>query len=81
MLGAVIAWSASFRSRQSRSMLLSLFLLPSIVHTVIMLVNGSVGTGIAVMGAFSLVRFRSVPGSAKEIVSIFLAMGERRREF
>ena len=81
MLGAVIAWSASFRSRQSRSMLLSLFLLPSIVQTVIMLVNGSVGTGIAVMGTFSLVRFRSVPGSAKEIVSIFLAMGERRREF
>lgn len=74
VLGAVIAWSASFRSRQSRSMLLSLFLLPSIVQTVIMLVNGSVGTGIAVMGAFSLVRFRSVPGSAKEIVSIFLAM-------
>lgn len=73
-LGAVIAWSASFKSKQSRSLLLSLFLLPAIVQTVIMLVNGSVGTGIAVMGAFSLVRFRSVPGSAKEIVSIFLAM-------
>jgi uncharacterized membrane protein YhiD involved in acid resistance len=39
-----------------------------------MLVNGKVGTGIAVMGAFSLVRFRSVPGTAKEITSIFLAM-------
>ena len=73
-LGAVIEWSASFKSKQSRSLLLSLFLLPAIVQTVIMLVNGSVGTGIAVMGAFSLVRFRSVPGSAKEIVSIFLAM-------
>lgn len=74
ILGAVIAWSASFKSKQSKSMILSLFLLPAIVQTVIMLVNGSVGTGIAVMGAFSLVRFRSVPGSAKEIVSIFLAM-------
>ena len=74
LLGVVIAWAASFRSRQSKSMLLSLVLLPAIVQTVIMLVNGSVGTGIAVMGAFSLVRFRSVPGSAKEIVSIFLAM-------
>lgn len=73
-LGAVMAWSASFKSKQSKSLLLSLFLLPAIVQTVIMLVNGSVGTGIAVMGAFSLVRFRSVPGSAKEIVSIFLAM-------
>lgn len=74
VLGLVIALSSGFKSRQSRSFLLSLFLLPAIVQTVIMLVNGSVGTGIAVMGAFSLVRFRSVPGSAKEIVSIFLAM-------
>ena len=51
-----------------------MFLLPAIVQTVIMLVNGSVGTAVAVMGAFSLVRFRSAPGSAKKIVSIFLAM-------
>ena len=54
--------------------MLALFIIPAIVQTVIMLVNGSVGTGIAVMGAFSLVRFRSVAGSAKEIVCIFLAM-------
>ena len=74
VLGFIIALSSGFKSRQSRSFLLSLFLLPAIVQTVIMLVNGSVGTGIAVMGAFSLVRFRSVPGSAKEIVSIFFAM-------
>lgn len=74
VLGLIIALSSGFKSRRSRSFLLSLFLLPAIVQTVIMLVNGSVGTGIAVMGAFSLVRFRSVPGSAKEIVSIFLAM-------
>ena len=74
VLGAVIALTASFRSRLSKSFLLALFLIPAIVQTVIMLVNGSVGTGVAVMGAFSLVRFRSVAGSAKEIVSIFLAM-------
>ena len=61
-------------AKQSKSFLLALFLIPAIVQTVIMLVNGSVGTGVAVMGAFSLVRFRSVAGSAKEIVSIFLAM-------
>lgn len=73
-LGAVISFTAGFRSRQSKSFLLALFLIPAIVQTIIMLVNGSVGTGVAVMGAFSLVRFRSVPGSAKEIVSIFLAM-------
>ncbi|MED9969985.1 MAG: DUF4956 domain-containing protein [Ruminococcus sp.] len=74
VLGAIIAFSSGFRSRQSKSFLLALFLLPAIVQTVIMLVNGSVGTAVAVMGAFSLVRFRSAPGSAKEIVSIFLAM-------
>ena len=74
VLGAIIAFASGFRSRQSKSFLLALFLLPAIVQTVIMLVNGSVGTAVAVMGAFSLVRFRSAPGSAKEIVSIFLAM-------
>ena len=73
-LGALIALTAGVRSRLSKSFLLALFLIPAIVQTVIMLVNGSVGTGVAVMGAFSLVRFRSVAGSAKEIVSIFLAM-------
>lgn len=41
----------------------------------IMMVNGNVGTGVAVAGAFSLVRFRSVPGSAKDIGAIFIAMG------
>ena len=40
-----------------------------------MMVNGNVGAGVAVAGAFSLVRFRSVPGTAKEIGTLFLAMG------
>ncbi len=73
-LGVLIAFTSSFRSKQSKSFLLAVFMLPAIVQTIIMLVNGSIGTGVAVMGAFSLVRFRSVAGSAKEIVSIFLAM-------
>ncbi len=54
--------------------MVALVLLPMIVHTVITMVNGNIGTGVAVMGAFSLVRFRSVPGKAKDIVAIFLAM-------
>ncbi len=74
LLGAVIAWASGFRSRQSKGFMLAILLLPVIVQMVIMLVSDSVGAGIAVMGAFSLVRFRSAPGSAKEIVSIFLAM-------
>ena len=73
-LGAAIAWLYAFRSRASKSFVVTLALLPAMVQRVIMLVNGNLGTGVAVMGAFSLVRFRSVPGSAREISSIFLAM-------
>lgn len=73
-LGAVIAWASGFKTRRSKGFSLAILLLPVIVQMVIMLVSDSVGAGIAVMGAFSLVRFRSAPGSAKEIVSIFLAM-------
>ena len=72
--GCIVAATASFRSYPSKSFLISLILLPAIVSTVIVMVNGNIGTGVAVMGAFSLVRFRSVPGKAKDIVSIFLAM-------
>jgi hypothetical protein len=72
--GVIAAFAAAFRSRVSKSFLVALVLLPMIVHTVITMVNGNIGTGVAVMGAFSLVRFRSVPGKAKDIVAIFLAM-------
>lgn len=56
----------------SKNFVVTSAILPSIVQLVIMMVNGNVG--VAVMGAFSLVRFRSIPGSAKEIGSIFLTM-------
>ena len=72
--GLITAIAASVRSRATKSFIVSLILLPMIVATVIMMVNGSVGTGIAVMGAFSLIRFRSVPGKARDIVAIFLSM-------
>ncbi len=74
LCGVIAALGAGIRSRTSKSFLASLILLPMIVYTVITMVNGNIGTGVAVMGAFSLVRFRSVPGKAKDIVSIFLAM-------
>ncbi|OON85279.1 DUF4956 domain-containing protein [Oribacterium sp. C9] len=74
LLGAVIAAFHSYRNRSSKNFLMTLVLLPAIVQSVIMLVNGNVGTGVAVMGAFSLVRFRSLPGNSREIASIFLAM-------
>lgn len=74
LLGAGIAAVYMVKSRFTKSFVVTLALLPAIVQAVIMLVNGNLGTGVAVMGAFSLIRFRSVPGSAREIGSIFLAM-------
>ncbi len=74
VLGVVIAGVHMFRNTYTKSFIMTLVLLPAIVQLVIMLVNGNLGTGVAVMGAFSLVRFRSIPGTAKEISSIFLAM-------
>ena len=72
--GALPALALSRESSASRSFLLSLVVLPIIVATVILMVNGSVGTGIAVAGAFSLVRFRSAAGRARDISAIFLVM-------
>ncbi len=75
VLGFLIAAVYTWKNRHSQSFLITLALLPAVVCVVIMMVNGNIGTGVAVAGAFSLVRFRSAPGSAKEIVAIFLAMG------
>lgn len=75
VIGAILAGGYAFRSRYTKSFLTTLALLPAVVCVVIMMVNGNVGTGVAVAGAFSLVRFRSAPGSAREIGSLFVAMG------
>ncbi|MBQ7849071.1 MAG: DUF4956 domain-containing protein [Clostridia bacterium] len=72
--GLLCAAASLVRSHASKSFVVSLILLPMIVATVIMMVNGNIGTGVAVMGAFSLIRFRSVPGKARDIVAIFLSM-------
>jgi len=74
VLGVIIAVVYMYRNIYTKNFVVTIVLLPAIVQAVIMLVNGSLGTGIAVMGAFSLIRFRSAPGTAKEISSIFLAM-------
>ena len=73
-LGLVIALAYMFRGTTTKSFAATLALLPAIVSVIIMMVNGNVGAGVAVAGAFSLVRFRSAPGTAKEIGAIFLAM-------
>ena len=74
-LGLITALAYMYRTRYTKSFVTTLALLPAVVCIVIMLVNGNIGAGVAVAGAFSLVRFRSVPGTAKEICMLFLAMG------
>ena len=72
--GFIIAVTYMKNNSYSKSFLITLILLPAIVELVIILVNGNIGAGVAVAGAFSLVRFRSVPGRGQEITAIFLTM-------
>ena len=74
VLGAVIALVYTLRSDCTKSFVVTLSLLPAMVCTVILMVSGSLGAGLAVAGTFSLVRFRSAPGSAREIGAVFLSM-------
>lgn len=74
IIGVLIALIYAYKSHYTKSFIITLGILPAIVCIVIMMVNGNIGIGVAVAGAFSLVRFRSVAGSAREIAAIFLAM-------
>lgn len=74
IMGIAVAGIYMFRHSYSKNFVVTLALLPLIVQMVITLVNGNLGAGIAVMGVFNLVRFRSIPGSAKDIGTVFLAM-------
>ena len=74
LLGALHALIYGFNNRGSKSFSVTLATLPAIVSVVILMVNGSIGAGVAVAGTFSLVRFRSAPGSAREITAVFTSM-------
>jgi hypothetical protein len=74
LAGFFLAFLAMQEGESSRSFITTLALLPAIVCVVIMMVNGNLGAGVAVAGTFSLIRFRSAPGTASEISMIFLAM-------
>lgn len=74
ILGIVIAIVHMIDGKYSKNFALTLAILPFLVSIVIMMVNGNLGTSVAVLGAFGLVRFRSIPGNSKEICSVFLAM-------
>ena len=73
-LGALVAAVYMYKNTYTQSMAVTLALLPAMVQVIILLVNGNLGAGVAVSGAFGLVRFRSAPGSARDITCIFLAM-------
>ena len=73
LLGLGAALLSMYKSKYSRSFVVTLALLPAMVQIIIMMVNGNIGAGVAVAGAFGLIRFRSAPGSAKEIGQVFLA--------
>lgn len=75
VIGFILVFAYTFKNKSSKSFVVTLSLIPAVVCVVIMMVNGNIGAGVAVAGTFSLVRFRSVPGTAKEIGAIFIAMG------
>lgn len=72
--GLIYAFLTSYKSKSSKSFFICTTLLPMAVAAVIAIVNGNLGIGVAIAGAFGLVRFRSAPGTAKEIAIIFIAM-------
>lgn len=74
LLGLLLALVYGRSGEESRGFLTTIGILPGIVAVVIMLVSGSLGASVAVAGTFSLVRFRSNPGTAREICAVFLAM-------
>ena len=74
ILGGVISFIHKITTKTNPNFLITLAILPALVQIVIMLINGNLGTSLAVAGAFSLIRFRSMPGNSKEIISVFWAM-------
>ncbi|WP_261022624.1 DUF4956 domain-containing protein [Streptococcus mitis] len=74
VLGLALTWAYKHRTLYTREFAISLTLLPCLMTLVIFLVNGSLGTSIAVAGTFSLIRFRSATSGSRELIAIFLAM-------
>ena len=77
VLGLLVATIHMQRNVYTKSFVVTVAVLPILVQSVIMLVNGNLGTGLAVVGAFSLIRFRSVAGGSRERSLVFLVDGYR----
>lgn len=74
ILGLIVAFTYRTTGKYSKNFLITLTMLPLLVEAVIIMVNGNLGTSVAILGAFSLVKFRSLPGTSKEILCVFFAM-------
>jgi len=74
ILGLVVALTHTLTKKYSKNFITVLVLLPLLVQVVIMMVNGNLGTSVAILGAFGLIRFRSMPGTSRELLSVFFAM-------
>lgn len=74
VLGLIVAFTHTRTASYTRNFAITLVVLPILVQAVMMMVNGNLGTAVAILGAFSLVRFRSIPGTSREIVAVFFAM-------
>lgn len=73
-LGLIVALTHTLTKKYSKNFITVLVLLPLLVEVVIMMVNGNLGTSVAILGAFGLIRFRSMPGTSRELLSVFEAM-------
>lgn len=74
LLGVIIAITHMKTSQTTKGFLTTLATLPLLVMAVMIMINGNLGTSIAILGAFSLIRFRSIQGRAKDLLSVFFAM-------
>ena len=74
-VGFLYSWIMSYRIRSTKRFFIVTALIPFVVAAVITFVNGNIGAGVAIGGAFGLIRFRSAQGSADEIAAILVAMG------
>ena len=74
ILGLIVALVHMICARTNKNFIVTLAVLPLLVTVVILLVNGNLGTSVAILGAFSLIRFRSIPGNSREILAVFFAM-------
>ncbi len=74
LLGVLIALTHKYTSKYNKNFLITLATLPLLISTIIIMVNGNLGTSVAVLGAFGFVRFRSIPGTSKEILAVLFCM-------